>query len=149
MLSSNQRAPNHKHSSLLHRIALLLFLLGTSAGLHSETLSGKVVDQSGAVIVGARIEISGPALPNPVVLLSDAQGQFSSADLKPGTYSLRVTRDGFEPLVKSVDLHASTELRLELNVARRREEVAVSGKNFAFANLRSLLYQMLRAIGSA
>ena len=62
-----------------------------------------------------------------------------SPDLKPGSYSLRVTREGFEPLVKTVDLHGMAELELKLAVASKREEVTVSGKGRAYANTRSHL----------
>lgn len=103
-----------RHFFLTLRIAFFFILLGPSTWLHAETLSGRVVDQSGAVIVGARVEISGEGLVNPVVLQSDGQGRFSVPDLKPGTYSLRVERDGFEPLIKSVDLNGSIELLLEM-----------------------------------
>jgi Carboxypeptidase regulatory-like domain len=86
------------------RIALLLLFLMAPSCLLSQTLSGTIQDSSGAVIVGARIEITGGDLNQPLVLSSDAVGKFASPDLKPGTYSLRVTHDGFEPLLKTADL---------------------------------------------
>ncbi len=128
------------------KIAVFFLLLAAPTWLHSETLSGTVEDQSGAVIVGARIEISGADLAQPVVLLSDGQGKFSSSDLKPGTYSVRVTRDGFEPLVKNVDLRGDVQLQLKLAIAQQRVEIAVSGKGLAFAN-SDPVYRKLRDIG--
>ncbi len=86
-----------KHFLRSLKIALFLLCLAKPTWLHAETLSGTVEDPSGAVIVGARIEISGANLAQPVVLVSDGQGRFSSSDLKPAIYSVRVTRDGFEP----------------------------------------------------
>src|SRR5689334_6795720 len=86
--------------ALRPKLALLLLCLTSSVCLHAESISGKVLDPSGAVIVGARIEIRGGELTQPIVLSSDEQGKFVSSDLKPGNYSLRVTREGFEPLVK-------------------------------------------------
>jgi hypothetical protein len=135
-----------KHLLTPLRIGLFFLWLVAPTWLHSETLSGAVVDQSGAVIVGARIEISGAELGSPVVLLSDGQGKFSFSDLKPGIYSLRVTRDGFEPLAKTVDVRGSVQLQLQLAIAQRREEIAVSSKNLAFAN-SDPVYRMLRGIG--
>ena len=96
--------------SLLPNFALLLLCLTSPMLLHAETISGTVLDPSGAVIVGARIEISGGDLSQPIVFSSDARGKFVSPDLKPGSYSLHVTREGFEPLVKTVDLHGTAEL---------------------------------------
>ncbi|HEY6252735.1 MAG TPA: carboxypeptidase regulatory-like domain-containing protein [Candidatus Angelobacter sp.] len=140
------RNRNHTHLIRPLKIALFLLWLAAPTWLHSETLSGTVQDQSGAVIVGARIEISGADLAQPVVLVSDGQGKFSSPDLKPGTYSVQVTRDGFEPLSKTVDLHGAVQLQLKLAIAQQRVEVAVSGKNLAFAN-SDPVYRKLRDIG--
>src|SRR5215813_2634625 len=114
-----------KRSSFLPKVLLLLFWLASPLCLHADTLSGTVADQSGAVIPGARIEITGGDLVQPLVLSSDAVGRFSSPDLKSGTYSLRVTRDGFEPIVKTVELRGAMVLELKLAIAQQRVEVSV------------------------
>lgn len=132
--------------SLLPKLALLLLCVTSPVILHAETISGTVLDPSGAVIVGARIEISGGELVQPIVLSSDARGRFVSPDLKPGNYSLRVTRQGFEPLAKTVDLHGTAELELKLAIATQHEEVTVSGKGRAYANTDPF-YHQLRSIG--
>lgn len=133
---------------LLRPLTMALFLLWLAAPtwLHSETLSGTIEDQSGAVIAGARIEVSGDGLAQLIVLVSDGLGKFSSSDLKPGTYSLRVTREGFEPLSKTVELRGDMQLELKLAIAQQRVEITVPGKNLAFAN-SDPLYRKLRDIG--
>jgi hypothetical protein len=135
-----------EHFPILSTIALFLLYLAGPALLHAETISGTVADQSGAVIVGARIEITGGDLAQPVVLSSDGLGKFSSPDLKPGTYSVRVTRDGFEPLVKPVDLRKAVQLQLVLAIAKQQVEISVSGKSAAFAN-SDPVYRKLRDLG--
>src|SRR5215467_10465912 len=125
---------NSRHFPLLLKIALLLLCLAVPMCLHADTVSGTVKDPSGAVIPGARIEITGGDLAQPITLSSDAAGRFSSPDLKPGTYSLRVTRDGFEPLVKAVELRGAVNLELKLAIAQQRTEVTVAGKSLAYAN---------------
>jgi hypothetical protein len=132
--------------SLLPKLALLLLFLASPVFLHAETISGTLLDPSGAVIVGARIEISGGGLSQPVIFSSDARGKFVSPDLKPGNYSLRVTREGFETLVKTVDLHGIAELELKLAVASQHEEVTVLGKGRPYANADPI-YRQLRNIG--
>ena len=92
-------AVNRKPVSLLSKIALLLLWLAGPSCLHADSISGTIADPSGALIPGARIEITGGNLALPLVLSSNNVGMFSSPDLSPGTYTLRVTRDGFEPLV--------------------------------------------------
>src|SRR5215470_447107 len=132
--------------SLLAKVALLLLCLTCTALLYAETIKGTVVDPSGAVIVGARIEITGGELTQPIVLSSDGQGKFVSPELKPGSYSVRVTREGFEALVKTVDLREKAELEFKLAIAKQREEVTVSGKGRAYAN-SDPVYRQLRNIG--
>ena len=125
---------------------MFLLCLMLPASLLSQTISGTIQDSSGAVIAGARIEITGGDLLQPLVLSSDGLGKFASLDLKPGTYSLRVTRDGFEPLVKTVDLQGPVQLQLTLAVAKQEVTISVPGKSLAFAN-SDPVYRQLRGIG--
>jgi len=132
--------------SSLPRIALFLIWLVGPKWLHSQTISGTVQDPSGAVIAGARIEIVGADLAEPVVLSSDELGRFASPDLKPGTYTVRVTRDGFEPSAKTVDLRGSIQLQLSLTIAKQQVNISVAGKSLAFAD-SDPVYRQLRQIG--
>ena len=128
------------------KFALILVCLMSPVLLHAETISGVVTDPAGAVIVGAHIEITGGELTQPIVLSSNAQGGFVSPDLKPGNYSVRVTSKGFEPLVKTLDLHGTVELQLKLAIAKQHEEVSVSTKDRAYANADPV-YKQLRNVG--
>jgi len=127
------------------RLALILLLVAPAI-LHAQIISGTVLDPSGAVVAGARIEITGGDLTQPIILSSDGQGKFTSSELKPGSYSVRVVREGFEPLVKTVDLRAAVELQLTLAVAKQQENISVMGKSLAFAN-SDQLYKQLREVG--
>src|SRR5215467_7633085 len=139
-------AAHRKRSFLLVKVFILLFWLAGPVCLHADTVSGTVKDPSGAVIPGARIEISGGDLAQPLVLSSDAVGRFSSPDLKPGTYSVRVTREGFEPLVKTVEVRGAVVLELKLAIAQQRVEITVPGKSAAYAN-SDPVYRKLRDLG--
>ena len=122
--------------------ALLVF----ASALSAATISGTVKDASGALVPNARIEISGEDLRQPIVLNSDAQGRFTTGDLKSGKYSMRVTSTGFEPTLKSVELSdAPITLELQLTVAPGRQEITVQGKAAQFAN-SDPVYQQLRHI---
>ena len=141
----------------LRKIALLLsclaFCWSVPAWLQAQTISGTVQDSSGAYIAGARIEISGTELAQSVALTSDATGKFASPDLKPGTYSVRVEREGFEALVKTVVIpepapgaaEAPVHLQLTVEVAKQQVDISVVGKNLAFAN-SDPLYRQLRGL---
>ncbi len=139
-------APRGRFFSLLNTVLLLLACLLGPTWLRAETISGTVQDSSGAVIVGARVEITGALLGQPVVLSSDALGKFASPELKPGTYSVQVTREGFEPVVKTVDLHGPVQLQLILSVANEKVSISVTGKSLAFVN-SDPAYRQLRSVG--
>ena len=47
---------------------------------------------------------------------------------------MRVVREGFDPLVKTVDLQAAVQLQLTLAIAAKQENISVTGKSVAFAN---------------
>src|SRR4051812_42125484 len=115
--------------------ALLLFVLclGAATG-NAATISGTVADPSGALIPGVRIEITGGSLTEPVVISSDNAGRFSSPDLKPGTYTLQLVKDGFAALSKTVELKESATLQLSLAISREHAQVNVTGKASAYAN---------------
>jgi hypothetical protein len=127
-------------------IGLLCGGISLPAETTSSNISGTILDQSGAVIAGARIEITGGDLAQAIVLSSDGSGKFISPELKPGAYSVRVTRDGFEPLLKSVNLQGAVRLQLTLAIAEQQVSVSVPGKNLAFVN-SDPLYRQLRDLG--
>ena len=61
----------------------------------SGSISGRVVDATGAFIVGARVSITGrDPSPNGEVLSGD-DGQFSFVDIPPGPFRLTITAPGF------------------------------------------------------
>ncbi|PYV49925.1 MAG: hypothetical protein DMG92_09460 [Acidobacteria bacterium] len=115
--------------------------------LNAATVSGTVKDSTGAVVVGAQIEIRGSNLAQPLIVNSDASGHFAIPDLKPGSYILRVTSGGFEPLERGIDLvdvNVNFEINLALPVAK--EQITVPGNNDKFAN-SDAVYRKLRKIG--
>ena len=134
-----------RFSLILKATVLLLWLAGPT-WLHSQTIAGTVQDPSGAVIVDARIEITGGDLAQPLVLSSNGVGEFVSPELKAGAYTVRVTRDGFEPLVRTVDLRGSVPLQITLVIAKQQFQVSVPGQGLKFAN-SDPVYRQLRELG--
>jgi hypothetical protein len=124
-------------------LALLCLCSVTSA--LGDTITGTVKDPSGAVVAGARIEISGGALAQPLLLTSDESGTFTSPNLAAGKYSVRVLKDGFDEIVTAVDLRGSAELQLKLSITAQQTSVNVSGKAAAYLN-SDPVYRRLRDI---
>lgn len=59
---------------------------------------------------------------------------------------MRVTREGFEALVKAVNVPVASPLQLTLSIARQQESVSVTGKSLGFAN-SDPVYRQLRGVG--
>ena len=125
---------------------LVFFCLALATPLRADTISGTVKDPSGAVVVGARIEITGSELPQALVLTSDATGKFTAANLKPGGYSIRVVKDGFEELVTKIELKGEADIPLSLTIAAQQARVDVAEKATMFAN-SDAAYRQLRNLG--
>jgi hypothetical protein len=128
------------------RVFLFFLLLAAPAWLHAGTISGTIKDSSGAVIANARVEITGGDLAQPMVLTSNGEGTFASQDLKPGKYLVRVTRDGFETLEKTVDLSEAVALQLTLAIAKQQTKISVPGIALDYAN-SDPVYRELRNVG--
>jgi hypothetical protein len=58
-------------------------------------MAGKVVDENGVIVSGAKVTLSGPEAPSPVFATTDEAGRFLLAPLPPGIYELRVEKPGF------------------------------------------------------
>src|SRR5689334_16409453 len=72
-----------------------LALLPATARAQS-AIGGTVKDASGAVIPGVTVEASSPALiEKSKTGVSDAEGNYKIVDLRPGTYVLTFTLEGF------------------------------------------------------
>ena len=124
------------------KYCLLLLMVATLC--RAAVISGTVKDSSGAITPRAHIEISGDGLSAPVAIDADAQGHFVSLDLKPGSYTLKVSANGFENNTSTVQVSDSNkEISVTLQVATLKQEVNVEGKASGQAN-NDPAYRMLR-----
>ena len=121
-------------------VALACLILATP--VRGDTISGTVKDPSGGVVIGARIEITGGGLLQPLLLTSDESGKFVAPNLNGGKYSIRVAKEGFDDLVSTVDLHGSAELALKLTITAQQTSVTVTEKSTAFANSDAVYLQL-------
>jgi hypothetical protein len=135
-----------RHLRFLYASILALLCLALATQLRADTISGTVKDASGSVVVGARIEITGDNLPQPIVLTSDESGKFAAPNLSPGKYSVRVAKEGFDDDVTTVDLHGTADLPLSLTISSQQTRVNVTEKSSGFAN-SDPAYRQLRDVG--
>lgn len=108
-------------------VLLAGFVIAVVSG-QSAGVSGEVVDGSGAPLVGAQIEISGPA-GRILRSTTEPQGHFEAAGVEPGLYRFVIRHDGFEPLRQTVEVPSTgvVSLRFVLKVAATTETIVVTG----------------------
>lgn len=84
----------------LRRLGLVaVVLLFPAVAMAQSAFSGLVRDTSGAVLPGVTVEASSPVLIEKVrTAVSDSEGRYSVADLRPGVYTLTFTLTGFNSL---------------------------------------------------
>jgi hypothetical protein len=80
------------------------------------SISGTVVDQSGAVVTGARVTLTGKAQSSSQEVLSGDNGQFFFANVASGAFQLTVTSPGFATQTSSGVLSAG-ETRIVPQIA--------------------------------
>lgn len=107
------------------------FLLLPSLAHAQATLAGTVRDASGAVLPGATVEASSPALIEKVrSAISDGTGQYRITELPPGTYDLTFTLSGFSPVKReglTVSGSGVIPVNADLRVGTVQETVTVTG----------------------
>ena len=110
----------------LAAVALLVPRLASAQG----SITGTVKDTSGAVLPGATVEASSPVLIEKVrSAVTDTSGQYRIVDLRPGTYSVKVTLPGFTTVQRDgIELigTATVTIPLEMRVGTVQETVTVS-----------------------
>jgi len=108
-------------------VALTLFLWPALAAAQTANLRIIVVDPSGGVIVGARVDLR-PANGSDIVsLATGSRGDAEFALLEPGRYTIHVASPGFEPYdARDVRLRAGdTSRTIKLSIAKIAETVQV------------------------
>src|SRR5713101_2943197 len=115
-----------KHAVLI----LLVLLLGVpslTAQVSTSSITGAVIDSSGAVVAGAKVEAKNEGTGLVFVQNTPSSGNYSFASLTPGSYSVTVTLTGFQvfssvhnvltvgaPLVVDVTLRVCTVSQTEV-----------------------------------
>src|SRR5579872_1150965 len=110
-------------------VAILFLALSLSAGAQSNSasISGTVLDQSGAVVPNARVEIHNPVSQFDRSTITDSAGKFSFSNVPFNPYHLSVTGTGFASYAQDVEVRSSVPLDIKVNlqVAGSSESVTV------------------------
>ncbi|HXR76761.1 MAG TPA: carboxypeptidase-like regulatory domain-containing protein, partial [Bryobacteraceae bacterium] len=82
----------------LARVSFGLFLLAGSMLAQSTlgTILGTVTDPSGAIVVGATVQITNVDEGSSYTATTDVHGDYTQVNLKPAHYKIEVTQPGFQ-----------------------------------------------------
>jgi hypothetical protein len=103
-----------------------IFLLATSAVAQTATLRGRVLDESGAVVPGAKVALAGPG-GFARTATSSADGAYAFRDLPPGNYTLQASAPDLalpEPLTLVLEGGPKT-LDVQLSVSAAKQQVTI------------------------
>jgi outer membrane receptor protein involved in Fe transport len=119
----------------MSRFASVLLLASLSATLIAQnptaTLVGTVRDQTGAIVVGANLEIRNKDTDIKRKAVANDRGEFTVPDLAPGPYDVTVTHAGFRTvreadIVLEMDQVARVDIKLEVGAVSQSVEVIES-----------------------
>jgi carboxypeptidase family protein/TonB-dependent receptor-like protein len=120
-----------------HKLIWLLVLLpglalsgpsATADDTSKGTISGSIVDSTGAVVPGATVTISGPI--GDRVAVTDSKGNYTVSNLIPGKYAVKAALTGFKTAsVSNVTVYVGKDVsvKLTLNTGDISETVEVMG----------------------
>ena len=114
------------------------------------SINGTVMDQSGAVIAGARVTLTGEDRSINHEVVSGADGQFSFAGIAPGPFQLTITSAGFATQTYSGVLHSgeiNTRPPIVLTVASNVTEVQVGVNPVEVAEEQIKIEEKQRVLG--
>ena len=107
-----------------------LFAGAAWAQITTGSLSGTVTDPAGAVVVGAKVEVTNQGTGVVTMLVTNEAGVYKAAFLIPGTYKVRIQAPGFGTFEANgviVELAREPEVNATLQVGAVGQTVMVEG----------------------
>jgi hypothetical protein len=111
-------------------VTLLALAAPTSAQDFRGRINGTVTDNTGAVLPGVTVTASSPALIQPQVQVTSADGDYRFLALAPGVYELNFELAGFQKVKREgvrVVINQTLAVDQQLQVASLQETVTVTG----------------------
>jgi hypothetical protein len=97
-------------------VAVSAFSIHTFAQGIRATVTGRVVDSSGAVVAGARVTISNVGTNETRSVQTGDEGDYTIPQLPPGEYSLTVEQTGFKKAVQRFTLETGQGARIDISL---------------------------------
>jgi len=115
-------------------LAAALLLIASVAGAQVQTgnIAVKAVDDQGAVMPGAIVNITSPILPRAIEGTTDTSGVFQVPGLTPGTYTIKVTLQGFQTYIREdvvLRQGQTASIEVPMKLGTLSEAVTVKGES--------------------
>jgi hypothetical protein len=128
---------------MMTRISLLIMILSATVfGQGLTSVTGRVLDPSGAIIPGVTVTITNVATRAAREVLTNEQGVYTATQLAPGTYSVKAELPGFKPKIANdvpLPVNETVTLNLVLEVGVVSEAVDVVATTEAVNTVNSQL----------
>src|SRR2546427_9018830 len=103
--------------TLLAVLAILLPVQGQAQSFNG-SITGKVMDTTGAVVANAELVLKNAATGVELRRKSTDSGEYAFRNLVPGNYEVRAASPGFKPyLQKNVEVNVNSDVRLDVSLA--------------------------------
>lgn len=114
-------------------------LASAQESINFGSISGRVTDQTGAVVEGAKVAARAIETNAATLASTDREGRFRLPYLKVGRYEVTVGRDGFASLSRSLTLTVGSafELPISLSISAAQTGVTVSSEASVLEAARS------------
>jgi hypothetical protein len=100
-------------------------------GVATARISGTLTDDSGAVLAGAAVQAKNLEMGSSRSTVTDSGGRFAIADLPIGSYNVRASSPGFDPVVRSaivLTVGADRVIDFTLKVGQAHQDVIVNAQ---------------------
>ena len=115
-------------------VAVLALVLGVAtAGAQSQTgeIFGRVTDESGAVLPGVTVTLTGPSVLQPLIATTSETGSYQFPRLTVGSYNLKFELAGFKTIIQEkieLTVGFSAQISPQLGVSAVQEVVTVTSE---------------------
>jgi hypothetical protein len=120
------------------RVAVLSLVLTlvtagiAGAQIQTGIISVKAVDEQGSLVPGVSVSITSPILPRAIEGTTDTSGVFQIPGLTPGSYTIKVTLQGFQTIIREgvvVRQGQAANVEFAMKVGGLNEAVTVTGES--------------------
>ncbi|HMG01905.1 MAG TPA: carboxypeptidase-like regulatory domain-containing protein [Edaphobacter sp.] len=124
--STPSSVPGTLHRSVYRTLAVLVCVISTllflaapaSAQLDTGGVTGTVLDPGGAIVPGAKITLTNSATGVTATTDSTSTGTYVFDGVRPGTYTLRSSPQGFQPsIIQGIEVHVQRTVTLDIHLS--------------------------------